>query len=323
MKRFLLITILTGVLTLGTAAAVAQPKARRQTSSTPQQGLSPRARLMYPTSPDIPDDVVWRRDLYREIRLDDAANAGLYYPIEPVDRRLNLFTYLFKLALNGYIPVYEYRLDGMESFSDSARIDLKTLLDDQQIPYGQKNGRLHVDNSDIPSADVTLFYLKECAYYDHTNAQFRRKVLALCPVMVLEDEFGGTPSRRPLFWVRYADAEPYLNRQTMAASPLNDATTMTFEDFFTLHCYQGNVYRTGQRTGQLNDEELAAFERRVFGHTPQRDSIEAARQQAPEDTVEVKEKKQKTVKSRQRTVKSKASSTVSRQPRVSVRRQRH
>lgn len=342
MKRNILITAMASVLTLMTTAAMAQPKARTpQTTANQRSGISQRARLMYPTSPDIPDDVIWRRDLYREIRLDDDANAGLYHPITPIDRQLNLFTYLFKLALNGYIPVYEYRLDGLEAFGDSARINLQTVLDDQQIPYEQKNGRLRVDNSDIPSADVKLFYLKECVYYDHTNAQFRRKVIALCPVVVLDDEFGGMPSRRPLFWVRYADAEPYLNRQTVTASPSNDAATMTLEDFFTLHCYQGAIYKTGQRTGkqvpqfgdtddsnqqqalrqaQQIDQEIAAFEQRVFGHTPQRDSIEAARQQTQEEAVAVK--KQKTVKTRQRTVKSKASDTT-RQPRVTVRRQRH
>ena len=334
MKRNILITAMASALTLVATAAMAQPQARaKQATSSQRSGISPRAQLMYPTAPDIPDDVIWRRDLYREIRLDHDANSGLYYPVEPVGRQLNLFTYLFKLALNGYIPVYEYRLDGLEVFDDSARADLKTLLDDQQIPYEQKNGRLRVDNSDIPSADVKLFYLKECVYYDHTNAQFRRKVVALCPVVVQDDEFGGMPSRRPLFWVRYADAVPYLNRQTVAASSANDAATMTLEDFFTLHCYTGAIYKTGQRTGQQvpqfgdtadNDQqqeaqrqaqqidaEIAAFEQRVFGHTPQRDSLEAVRQQVPEATPQ------------QRTVKGKALTGTARQPRVSVRRQRH
>lgn len=114
MKRvlfFLMITLVAGTV-------MAQPKARRQQQkqqaqkqqvTTQNQGLSQRARLMYPTSLDMPENVVWRRDLYREINLNDEANAGLYYPVEPIDRQMNLFTYIFKLALNNYIPVYEYR----------------------------------------------------------------------------------------------------------------------------------------------------------------------------------------------------------------------
>ena len=98
---------------------MAQPKARRQQQqqsgqkagqkqTKQSQGMSMRARLMFPTAIDMPEDVVWRRDIYREIDLNKDANGGLYYPVEPMDKQVNLFTYIFKLALNNYIPVYEY-----------------------------------------------------------------------------------------------------------------------------------------------------------------------------------------------------------------------
>lgn len=355
MNRHILTLIIAAVLVMLSLPTEAQPKAQRATAATskPQQAISRRAQLMYPSSPEMPNEVAWRRDLYREINLSDNANAGLYEPVEPIDRRLNLFTYLFKLALNGYIPIYEYNLNGRESFADSARIDIKTVLDDQHIYYERKNNRLHVDNSDIPSADVRLFYLKETAYLDPTNSQFRRKVVALCPVMMTDDEFGGAPTKRPLFWVRYADVEPYLNRQSVTASPLNDAATMTLDDYFTLHCYQGRIYQTGLRQGQRTpqfgydansqsaqaealrqaqqvENELQAFERSVFGHTPQRDSLEAARKASlTTETVG----KDKSVKSgRQRRTRAPKASTAkapkeksggARQPRISVRRLRH
>lgn len=240
MKRvlfFLMITLVAGTV-------MAQPKARRQQQkqqaqkqqvTTQNQGLSQRARLMYPTSLDMPEDVVWRRDLYREINLNDEANAGLYYPVEPIDRQMNLFTYIFKLALNNYIPVYEYRLDGNESFSDSSRVAMKTLLDNYHIFYETKDDKLRVENSDIPSAEVRMYYLKESAYYDQANAQFRRKVMAICPVMMREDDFGGEAAKYPLFWVKYTDLEPFLSRQSVQASNLNNAATMTLEDYFTMN----------------------------------------------------------------------------------------
>lgn len=355
MKRTILTSMIAGLLALSATPLAAQPKARRAqaTANKPQQAISRRAQLMYPSTPDMPEEVAWRRDLYREILLSDDANAGLYEPVEPVGRRLNLFTYVFKLALNGYIPIYEYGLSGRESFDDAARINIKTVLDDQHILYEQKDGRLHVDNSDIPSADVRAFYLKETAYLDPANSQFRRKVVALCPVMVSDDEFGGEPTKRPLFWVRYADIEPYLNRQSVTASRLNDAAAMTLDDYFTLHCYQGRIYQTGLRQGQRMpqfgddresassqaealrqaqqvENELLAFERGVYGHTPQRDSIEAARKAELE--VKASAAKTSTKAARQRrqrapktsTAKAqKEKTTATRQPRISVRRQRH
>ena len=58
--------------------------------------LTLRAKLMYPTQEPMSEDVVWRRDVYRELNLNDNANAALYYPVEPTDGRMNLFTLLFK-----------------------------------------------------------------------------------------------------------------------------------------------------------------------------------------------------------------------------------
>ena len=354
MKRVLFLLM----ITLVAGSAMAQPKARRQQQQAQQQqqatqqnqGLSQRARLMYPTSLDMPEDVVWRRDLYREINLDDEANSGLYYPVEPIDRQMNLFTYMFKLALNGYIPVYEYRLDGNESFSDSSKVAMKTLLDNFHILYENRDGRLRVENSDIPSAEVKMYYLKESAYYDQSNAQFRRKVMALCPVMVREDDFGGESAKYPLFWVKYTDLEPYLSRQSVAASSLNNASMMTLEDYFTMNSYKGKIYKAGNRMSQTTarpqfgdfdaanvddaakkeqekiEKELEAFERSMFGHTPQRDSLDSIAKVQPEN--EKVSKKTTTRNSRTRTVKTKTPKSSSggssgSQPRISVRRQRH
>jgi gliding motility associated protien GldN len=348
-------------------SAMAQPKARRQqaqaqkqqqsqtATATQQQnqGISQRARLMYPTSLDMPEDVVWRRDIYREINLDDEANSGLYYPVEPIDRQMNLFTYVFKLALNGYIPIYEYRLDGNESFSDSSKVAIKTMLDNYHILYETRDGKIRVENSDIPSAEVKMYYLKESAYYDQSNAQFRRKVMALCPVMVREDDFGGEAAKYPLFWIKYTDLEPYLSRQSVQASDLNNAATMTLEDYFTLNHYQGKIYKAGNRMSQTQqrpqfgdfdmasadnaakkeqekiEKELLAFERGMFGHTPQRDSLDSIAKIQPENEKVAKKSSRSSRRTRAPKVKSSkkssdgSASSSSSAPRVSVRRQRH
>ncbi len=354
MKRVLFLLI----ITLVAGSAVAQPKARRQQQaqakkqqSSNGQGISQRARLMYPTALDMPEDVVWRRDIYRELDLNEEANAGLYYPVEPIDRQLNLFTYVFKLALNGYIPVYEYRLDGNESFTDSARVAMKKLLDNYHIYYQEQNGKLRVDNSDIPSAEVKKYYIKETAYFDQGNATFRRKILALCPVMLREDDFGGSAMQYPLFWVRYSDLEPFLSRQTVMTSSLNNAASMTADDYFTTGSYKGKIYKTTNALGRTlsqyaqNDSamareqkrieaELQAFEKNVFGQREEPEdtaSIAAAnsKETAKGGTEEKKQPRAAARRNRTTTTKTakaskpKRSSSSSGSPRVSVRRERH
>jgi gliding motility associated protien GldN len=341
------------MITLLAGAVSAQPKARRQQAKTQQQqkskqqqtqnqGMSMRARLMFPTAIEMPEDVVWRRDIYRELDLNRDTNAGLYYPVEPIDKQVNLFTYVFKLALNGYIPVYEYRLDGNEVFNDSARVKMKTVLDNYHIFYEEKDGKLRVDNSDIPSAEVKLYYLKESAYYDQANSTFHRKVLALCPVMMRDDDFGGETSKYPLFWVKYSDLEPFLSRQTVMTSNLNNAATMSMEDYFTLNRYEGKIYKTNNMLGKTLaqycptdsalakeqkkiEAELLAFEQNIFGDKHRKDSLDSIARLDPQQLKIAAKKTRKnsnSARARKSSIKSSGSSS-SGSARVTVRRQRH
>ena len=314
---------------------------KQQGTTATQGGMTKRMQIMYPTAVDMPEEVVWRRDIYREIDLSKEENAGLYDPVEPQGKRLNLFTYIFKLALNGYIPVYEYNLDGNEVLEASAKVDMKTILENYHIFYEEKDGKVKVDNSDIPSAEVKMYYLKESAYYDQANSTFHIKPIALCPVMLREDDFGGEAAKYPLFWVKYTEVEPYLSRQTIKTSDVNDAATMNLDDYFTLNKYKGTIYKTANRLGKTLaqvagsdstkysaeqkriEAELQAFRDGIFGRKEKTDSIDSlaiADPQKAKALLKQRRAKEKTTRSA-RSKKSSGSSSGS--ARVSVRRQRH
>jgi gliding motility associated protien GldN len=331
----------------------AQPKKSRiqqnqagtasQQQSTAQGGMTERMRIMYPTALDMPEDVVWRRDIYREIDLDVEENSALYYPVEPIGKQLNLFTYVFKLALNGYIPVYEYRLDGNEVLDASAKVDMKTVLDNYHIFYEEKDGKLKVDNSDIPSSEVKMYYLKESAYFDQANSSFHVKVLAFCPVMLREDDFGGEASKYPLFWVKYSDVEAYLSRQQVMTSNVNNAAMMSLDDYFTLNRYKGKIYKTNNMLGKTlaqvagNDstklsaeqkrieKELENFRNNIFGDKQKRDSLDSIASLDPKQAKKMKSKRNSSSSTTKATKSKapKASSSSSGSGPVSVRRQRH
>ena len=329
----------------------AQQQQQQKQKAKPSSAMTVRAQISFPTAIDVPEDVVWRRDIYRELDLDKKENAGLYYPVEPQGKQVNLFTYIFKLAQNGYLPVYEYPTDGSDVFTDEAKVQMKTVLDNYHIFYEEQDGKLKVDNSDIPSAEVRKYYLKESAYYDQANSSFHIKVLALCPVMMREDDFGGEATQYPLFWVKYSDLEPFLNRQTVMASSLNNAATMSMDDFFTLNMYRGTIYKTNNAQGktlmQLCDgdttkmsaeqkrieKELEAFRKNIFGDPEKKDSLDSIANQNPQNVKAAQKAKAKAAKrsgssQRTRTAKSKgpkssSASSSSGSARVSVRRQRH
>ena len=348
MKRIILIVCVATVA----ISAFAQPARRRvqqQGSRSNANTITTRAQISFPTSAPMEEDVVWRRDIYRELNLMDDANAGLYYPTEPVGSQMNLFCYIFKLMMmgprNGGISAYEYRMDGNEVFTDSARIKPLQFLDNYHIYYERTDRGIRLDNSDIPSAEVKGYYLKESAYYDQGTSTFHRKVIALCPIMYRADDFGDGEVKYPLFWVKYDDLAPFLSKQTIMTSNLNNAATMSVEDYFTMNCYKGKIYKTTNMLGRTLaqycttdsamtkeqkkiESELKEFEENIFGNTQKRDSL---------DSISAAKGNTKTVKARSRRTRRSAETTVTRSSRrsnssggtsngaarVSVRRQRH
>ena len=347
MKRILFILMAACMV----QAVCAQAPKRRAEQQAAQRSnantLTPRAQIEFPTMAPMPEDVVWRRDIYRVLDLTEDANAGLYYPVEPLGNQMNLFTYLFKLMMvgpsRGGINAYEYRLDGNEIFNDSARIKPLQFLDNYHIFYERENGRVHLDNSDIPSREVKSYYIKESSYYDQATATFHTKVIALCPIMEREDDFGDGATKYPLFWVKYDDLAPYLAKQQIMTSNLNNAAMMSIDDYFTRNLYKGKIYKTTNMLGRtlaqycssdsaMNKEqkrierELAEFEKNIWGNQARKDSLDSIAKAG------VTEKGAKAVKRNRRsggtvTVKNRrarsSSSSGSSSARVTVRRERH
>ena len=261
MKKILFIFMLLGMV----QSIMAQPAARRKQAQQKAQqsnadNMTLRAKLYFPTAIPMDEDVVWRRDIYRELNLTDDANAALYYPVEPTDGKMNLFTYIFKLMFTGRVPVYQYRMDGNEDFSAANRLTPKAFVDNYHIYYEKTdNGKVHIDDSDIPSAEVKAYYVKETSYYDQKTASFHTKVLALCPIMTRN---------------------------------VNNAAVMSAEDYFTKNLYQGKIYKTNNMQGNTLaqycpsdtamakeqkriEAELAAFEKNIWGNQARKDSLDS------------------------------------------------
>ncbi len=226
----------------------AQPPRRRaeQQQKQAQQQNSPKgsAYREFPTAQSMPDDAAWRRDLYRTLDLTKDANAVLYYPTTPQDGRENLFTYLFKLLLRKQIKAYDYKLDGNENFNAKNEVTAKEIMDRYHIFYESKDDKVRVNDADLPSDEVKAYFIKESTYYDQHTATFRSQVTALCPVLKRGDsDFGGELAQYPMFWVKMQDLAPYLGKLMLMGSSLNNAATMSADDFFTMKCYEGDIYK--------------------------------------------------------------------------------
>lgn len=336
-----------------TLSATAQPKARRAEQAAREQqsnknNMTTRAQISFPTEAKMDEDVVWRRDVYRELDLRDDANAGLYYPVEPLGGQMNLFTYMFKLIMagpnHGGIAAYSYDVNtGNERFEESLRVSPLNFLDDYQIYYERTDRGVHISDSDIPSGEVKGYFVKESAYYDQSTATFHTQVQAICPVMYREDDFGDGTTKYPLFWVKYNELAPFLAKQTIMTSNLNNAATMSIDDYFTMNAYKGKIYKTtnmlgqtlaqvaGGDTAKLSREqmriehEIENFEKAMWGNQARKDSLDSIAHLDKKDKKALRRNRRARggssakVKNRRSSSASSGSSAA----RISVRRQRH
>lgn len=345
MKQLLFILLVACAAQTLTAQPAARRREQQKAEASSANSLTTRAQISFPAQTKVDEDVTWRRDIYREIDLNLDANAGLYYPVEPIGSQMNLFTYVFKLVMRRAVNAYEYRLDGNEVFEESAKINLKSLLDNYHIFYERTDKGIRIDDSDIPSREVTAYYVKECSYYDQASATFHTKVVALCPILKREDDFGDAVTPYPLFWVKYDELAPFLARQTIMTSNLNNAATMSVDDYFTKNMYRGKIYKTNNMLGKTlaqycpNDsamtkeqkrieQELQDFEKNIWGDQVRKDSLDSIAKLDPK-SIKAEKRKNRRSAGAKSTVKksgSRSSGSVSSgggSPRITVRRQRH
>ncbi len=280
-----------GIIVLTTVLPVcSQPSSRaaQADNRSANSELSVRAQTRYPGASEVPTDVMWTREIYRTLDLTQGDNGALYYPVEPMGDRMNLFSLIFKLLATRQIPVYEYQLDGVERFTPDKEVNLKDVLDRFGIYYEQKKLKnrkdsvLMVDNSDVPSADVLSYFIKEVWFYDHRTSSFGSKITAICPVLHRAEDFSMDRVKLPMFWVNYQDLATHLSNAPVMASDYNHATNSSMNDYFTTKRYKGDIYKTTNLrnlalaqycdtdSALVNEQqriegELVQFERNLYG----------------------------------------------------------
>ena len=274
----LIITLLTCSLSGYSQNQSPQRPTRQRATETVKDNtpiLTERAKIKNEVTSQAPVHINWLREMYRFVYLDEKTNAALYYPEQPIGDRMNLFTIIFKLMADGKISAYKY-YDGREAFIDTEKVDFEDILKKYHIIYEKQgtgdNTRYNVRDNDIPSYEVTIYYIKEGHYFDAATGMYKSQVIALCPLLVRKDYDVGDTTKDPLFWIPYENLRPYLSRVMIMTSDYNNVMTYSIDDFFTKGMYKGEIVKTVNMRNQSLAEQ-------VGGNDPERlklaqDSIE-------------------------------------------------
>lgn len=336
------------------SATPVAPKARQKKQAAPKEEKNPlqltvRAQTQYSAQREIPGNPTWKREIYRTIDLTKPENAGLADPVTPTEGRMNLFCLIFKLLSDREIQAYSYTLDGNEQFDDAHKADFKDILDRYHVYYRRKrlaatgDTVFVIENSDIPSAEVLSYFIKEVHYYDQNSSSFHTDIEAICPVLHRTGDFDMNITKYPMFWIKMNDLAPYMNLIHVPTSEYNNAATVELDDFFAMGLYQGDIYKTTNPSGRTlaqycpTDSAMAKEQKNIEAQLA---GVEDAlwNSQLPQDTAATdstslaagdndKDKKKKSRRqSRRSEVKEKKSSSRSSggssAPKATVRRQR-
>lgn len=231
------------------STAVMRRSASDRNAKTETAGVTERMQARLEQTPADDSELQWMRVIYRSLDLSKEANGALYYPEEPVDGQDNLFRIILKRMAAGQLPAYEY-LDGREVFSDQYKVKMRDVLDRFYILYTEakgsteKNPKYTIEEADIPASEVLSYYMIEKWEFDRRSNRMRTNVEAICPVLHRAGDFGAEAVRYPMFWVRYDDLRPYITTQNIFTDDDNNLATCTYDDYFKLGLYNGDIYKT-------------------------------------------------------------------------------
>lgn len=249
--------LITATLGLIIASASAQVESggpvRRRTpgDNKPQQNagqVTERMQHFYEQSPTSDADLVWTRDIYRQIDLRKDANTPLYFPEDVIDGQENLFRLILNLVVSGKIPAYEY-LDGREAFTDQYKVKVGETLDRFGIYYQQAKGstpnnpKYEIAEADVPTAQVLNYYVIEKWEFDKRTNRTKTRIVAICPILNRIGDYG-EETRYPMFWVKFDQLRPFMAQQYVFLSDDNNLARYSLDDYFTLGMYEGDIVKT-------------------------------------------------------------------------------
>ncbi len=260
-------SIILGILAFASLSALAQESSSsavmsrgnrtRPGQKTEQAGPAVSGRLQQqldaaddPSRPDA--SVKYMRVIYRELDLmDEDKNAPLYFPEDLVDGQENLFRIMFRLLAENKIPAYEF-LDGREEFTEERRVKMADILSNFSIMgspakgSSEKNPLWEIDPIDVPTHKVLKYFIIERWVFDNRSNSMKTVVEAICPVIVGSDsgDSAELAGNTPMFWMKMSDLKPYLRQQYIFTDDDNNLALHTYDDFFTMNMYKGDIYKT-------------------------------------------------------------------------------
>lgn len=184
-------------------------------------------------------DILWEKRLWRVIDIREKMNLPFAFPQAPLAQILG------EAALQGDITVYDPGDDQFTKRLDEAGLrktlfKTDTLITVDPVTYEET---VKIVSNDPDWSAIKRFRVKEAWFFDTRTGSLRFRILGIAPLIDVTTSEGDFKYERPLFWVHYPSARPFLARQKAYCPGDNLSATITWEDLFEMRHFSSYVYK--------------------------------------------------------------------------------
>jgi len=231
---------------------IVMPKQAKKPKNPPKDGFSARidvdSNVVVPYADVREEDVFYAKRIWRELDLTDTANTVLnndQYKL--IEIFLNAIQ---EEELTAYSPkdtVQRKILEDNDSFKIAftpaeALMNARGTTEGVQDPITGKLAEPTLRR--LRTEDFLKYRIKEDWILDAKRAVFEPRIIGIAPLKMVEGNW------QPVFWIYFDEAREVLSRKRLQ-NPLNDASVMTYDDFFVRRLFTSTIIKQtnpGNRT---------------------------------------------------------------------------
>jgi gliding motility associated protien GldN len=193
-------------------------------------------------------DLMWSKRVWRVIDLREKMNHPLYYPMEPTQCLVSLFDVIKSAVLNGGLKAYANPVFDDEFTTAMTKEEVNNMMvswDSTHLVENVNNPGEMIPvplKKELKAGNVCQYWIKEDWFFDKQRSVMEVRIAGICPLVQKLSEDGDVIGVRPLFWIYFPDARPFLARAA-AFNSHNDTEPMSYDEVFVKRKFSSYVYK--------------------------------------------------------------------------------
>jgi gliding motility associated protien GldN len=183
-------------------------------------------------------DVFWEKRIWRVLDVREKMNKPFVYPEAPFINIILNAAKEEKITLYSTIDdKFTTQLTPDEAATIGASVDTIEKFDPVTFV-----SEMVIVRNDLNWEDIKRFRIKEVWFFDEETSTMQVRILGIAPVRDVFDDNGNFKYEQPMFWAYYPELRNVLAAET-AFNPLNDASSMSWEDIFEMRYFSSYIFK--------------------------------------------------------------------------------